>query len=103
MKVKWKCVWRVLKPKVIATLLVLTVGLLTFMSIKTVIDWYSSTLPPANFTDLTLSQAATGTAIGFGWMPMGFFILVGGGVILFYMLIRSLAEELKPCIIMEDH
>lgn len=72
------------------------------MGIKAAVEWYSSTLPPTNFTEITMSQATVGTVSGVGWMPISFFILVGGGIVLIYMLVKSLAEALKPCIISEE-
>lgn len=90
-----------MKPKIIAVLLVLVSGILSVMGIKAIVDWYSSTLPPVNFTEATLYQSQIGTSTGLGLVPINFFIFTAIGIFLVYMLIKSLAEELKPCVISE--
>lgn len=96
MRIKWKCVWRVLKPKIIAALLVLISGIIAFMSLKYAADVL---IVPTNLSQMTVSQATVGTAMGFNWVLIG---LIISGSILGYMLFNALAEELKPCLVKEE-
>jgi hypothetical protein len=109
MKIKWKCVWRVLKPKVISVLIII-ISALVFMGIIILVGEYLiSTAPTPDFTNMSLAdQRAVIGGCGCGISPMSMvapiMIIVGiiGIIILSIELIKSLAEALKPCIIWED-
>ena len=110
MKVKWKCVWKVLKPKIIAAMIIIVatiIGVLvTVVSIEYALYIFS---PPVDYTNMSLSQQQAIISNGCcGISPMVFImpILIIGGLIgiigLSIEYLKALAEALKPCIVWEE-
>jgi amino acid transporter len=110
MKIKWKCVWKVLKPKIIAALIVILSIIVISSIIFLIGSYWISTIPPLDFTNMTPAQQQQiiGTSCGGCGFSVSalvaFLLVIIGGigiVVLGIELIKSLAEELKPCIIWE--
>lgn len=108
MKVKWKCVWKVLKPKIIASLIIILVAVVCAGVIILLGNYWISTI---DYTKMSPEQqqqmiATSCGSCGFSLSSLIAFIMIIGGCIgivwLAIELIKSLAEALKPCIIWEE-
>jgi hypothetical protein len=108
MKVKWKCVWKVLKPKIIAALIVITIVITVSVGIIFFIEYLMS--QPVDYTKMSLEQQQVVINSGgcCGVSPMVFIapIMIICGIIgvigLSIEYLKALAEALKPCIIWEE-
>lgn len=108
MKVKWKCVWKVLKPKIIASLIVVLVAVVCVgIAILLGMYWVSS----VDYTNMTPSQQQQMIATSCGSCGISLtsivavILILGGGIGIIWLsieLIKSLAEALKPCIVWEE-
>jgi hypothetical protein len=110
MKVKWKCVWRVLKPRVISALIIIISAVVFAGIIILVGEYLIYAIPPTDFTNMSpmQQQQIISTSCGGCISPMVIIapIMIIGGligiIILSIELIKSLAEALKPCIIWKE-
>lgn len=110
MRVKWKCVWKVLKPKIIAALIVIMSALMVIGIGILVLEYYMNSIPSPDYANMSLYQQQSITAScgcgGFGIMPLiGGILIIFGGIGIIYLSIeylRALAEALKPCIILKE-
>jgi hypothetical protein len=111
MRVKWKCVWKVLKPKIIAALIIILIVVICVGISILLMEYWVSTMPPVNFTNMSVDQqqqliATSCGGCGFSLGSLIAFLMIGGGlvgiIILGIELIKSLAEALKPCIIWKE-
>lgn len=111
MKVKWKCVWKVLKPKIIASLIIILSAIVISAAIFLIGSYWISTLPALNFTNMTPEQqqqiiatSCGGCGFSVSTLVAILLIIIGGIGIIFLSieLIKSLAEALKPCIVWEE-
>jgi len=111
MKVKWKCVWKVLKPKIIAALIIIIATILGMLITIVAIEYALYILfPPVDYMNMSLSQQqiVIGSGCGCGISPMAIIlpILIIGGLIgiigLSIEYLKALAEALKPCIIWKE-
>ena len=111
MKIKWKCVWKVLKPKIITALIVILVAVVCAGVLILLGEYAISIVPVTDFNNLTPEQQQTMVATscgscGFSTSSLfAFLLIIIGGIGIIYLsieLIKSLAEALKPCIIWEE-
>jgi len=111
MKVKWKCVWKVLKPKIIAALLFILITIVCAALIILLIMYIISKVPTVDFNNMTPDQqqqviATSCGGCGFSVSSIVLFLMIifgGIGIIILSIeLIKSLAEVLKPCIIWKE-
>jgi len=112
MKIKWKCVWKVLKPKVIAALIIILSAIVGIAVMFLLVNYWMSTIKPIDFNNMTVAQRqemiATSGCGGCGFSLSSivlFLMVIFGGIGIIYLsieLIKSLAEALKPCIIWEE-
>lgn len=111
MKVKWKCVWRVLKPKIIAALIVILSAIVICAAIFLIGSYWISTFPSPDFTNMSSAQqqqiiATSCGGCGFSVSALiAFLLIIVGGIGIIFLsieFIKSLAEALKPCIVWEE-
>lgn len=110
MKVKWKCVWKVLKPKIIAALIVIVSALVFVGMAILIIEYLIYATPPTDFTNMSAIQQqqmiSVGTVSCISPMVIIAPIMIIGGLIgiigLSIEYLKALAEALKPCIIWKE-
>lgn len=107
MKVKWKCVWKVLKPKIIAALIVITIVITVSVGVVFFIEYLVN--QPVDYTKMSLEeQQAVISSSCCSISPMVFIAPIMiicrfiGVIGLSIEYLKALAEALKPCIVWEE-
>ena len=110
MKVKWKCVWKVLKPRIIAALIVIVSALVLVGVAILIIEYLVYATPPIDFTNMSPMQQqqmiSAGTVSCISPMVIIAPIMIICGIIgiigLSIEYLKALAEALKPCVVWEE-
>lgn len=107
MKVKWKCVWKVLKPKIIAALIVITIVITVSIGVIFFIEYLVN--QQVDYTKMSLEEqqaVISSNCCGISPMMIIMPILIIGGLIgvvgLSIEYLKALAEALKPCVIWKE-